>query len=39
MTYLKTQGYEAKYLQDGLTGFAEYLRGDKARDFIQSLPR
>lgn len=39
MTYLKTHGYEAKYLQDGLTGFAEYLRGDKARDFIQSLPR
>jgi len=39
MTYLKTQGYEAKYLQDGLTGLAEYLRGDKARDFIQSLPR
>jgi hypothetical protein len=24
---------------DGLTGLAEYLRGDKARDFIQSLPR
>lgn len=39
MTYLKAQGYEAKSLQDGLTGFAEYLRGDKARDFIQSLPR
>lgn len=39
MTYLKTQGYEAKYLQDGLTGLAEYLRGDKARDFVQSLPR
>ena len=39
MAYLKTQGYEAKYLQDGLTGLAEYLRGDKARDFVQSLPR
>jgi len=39
MTYLKTQGYEAKYLQDGLTGLAEYLRGDKARDFVRSLPR
>jgi len=39
MTYLKTKGYEAKYLQDGLTGLAEYLRGDKARDFVQSLPK
>ncbi|MEA2078794.1 MAG: rhodanese-like domain-containing protein [Pseudomonadota bacterium] len=39
MTYLKTKGYDVKYLQDGLTGLAEYLRGDKARDFIQSLPR
>lgn len=39
MTCLKTQGYEAKYLQDGLTGLAEYLRGDKARDFVRSLPR
>ena len=39
MTYLKTKGYDTKYLQDGLTGLAEYLRGDKARDFIQSLPR
>lgn len=38
MTYLKTQGYNAKYLVDGLTGLAEYLRGDKARDYIQSLP-
>lgn len=39
LTYLKTRGYEAKYLQDGLTGLAEYLRGDRAYDFIQSLPR
>ena len=39
MIYLKTKGYEVKYLQDGLTGLAEYLRGDRARDFIQSLPR
>lgn len=39
MTYLKTQGYEAKYLKDGLTGLAEYMRDDRAHDFIQSLPR
>ena len=34
MTYLKTQGYEVKYLTDGLLGLAGYLRGDNARDFI-----
>jgi len=39
MTFLRTQGYKAKYLKDGLLGFAEYLRGDKARDFVDSLPR
>ena len=39
LTYLKTRGYEAKFLEDGLTGLAEYLRGDRAYDFIQSLPR
>lgn len=33
MTYLKTQGYEVKYLTDGLLGLAGYLRGDNARDF------
>jgi len=34
MTYLKTQGYEVKYLTDGLLGLAGYLRGDNAHDFI-----
>ncbi len=34
MTYLKTQGYEVKYLTDGLLGLAGNLRGDNARDFI-----
>lgn len=28
MTYLRTRGYNAKYLSDGLVGLAEYLRGD-----------
>ena len=37
MTYLKTRGYEVRYLQDGLIGLAEYLRGDRARNFVQSL--
>jgi len=26
---------KAKYLTDGLTGLAENLRGDAARDFVQ----
>jgi len=34
MTYLKTQGYEVKYLTDGLLGLAGYLRGDNAHEFI-----
>ena len=35
MIYLKTKGFHSKYLADGLVGLAEYLRGDKAREFIQ----
>lgn len=35
MTYLKTKGYKAKYLTDGLLGLAGNLRGDKARKFIK----
>ncbi len=34
MAYLKTQGFDAKYLEDGLLGLAELLRGDKAREFM-----
>ncbi len=34
MAYLKTQGFDVKYLEDGLVGLAELLRGDKARDFL-----
>jgi len=34
-TYLTLRGYQSKYLTDGLLGLAEYLRGDKARDFIR----
>jgi rhodanese-related sulfurtransferase len=33
-TYLTLKGYRSKYLVDGVVGLAEYLRGDKARDFI-----
>ncbi len=37
MVFLRTKGFQSKYLVDGLTGFAEYLRGDKARILIQRL--
>jgi len=33
MAYLRTKGYNARYLTDGLTGLAEALRGDEAKDF------
>jgi rhodanese-related sulfurtransferase len=35
MVYLKTKGYNARYLEDGLVGLAETLRGDTAREFIK----
>jgi rhodanese-related sulfurtransferase len=34
MLFLKTRGFKVKYLDDGLTGLAEYLRGDNAKFFI-----
>lgn len=37
MTYLKTKGYESMYLKEGLIGLAEFLRGDNAKDFIDSM--
>lgn len=36
MTYLKTQGYNVKYLTDGLLGLAGVLRGDNAKEFIDA---
>jgi rhodanese-related sulfurtransferase len=32
--YLITKGYKARYLNDGLLGLAELLRGDTAREFM-----
>jgi rhodanese-related sulfurtransferase len=32
--YLVTKGYRARYLNDGLLGLAERLRGDTAREFM-----
>jgi rhodanese-related sulfurtransferase len=37
MSYLRTQGYNAKYLTDGLIGLAENLRGERAKDFVDAL--
>lgn len=37
MAYLRTKGYNARYLTDGLTGLAENLRGDTAADFMEEL--
>ncbi len=37
--YLVTRGYRARYLNDGLLGLTELLRGDKARDFIKTTTR
>lgn len=38
MAYLRTQGYQVRYLEDGLIGLAEKLRGDDARMLMQFLP-
>lgn len=37
MVYLKSKGYNAAYLSEGLLGLADYLRGDKAKNFIQNF--
>jgi rhodanese-related sulfurtransferase len=36
MVYLKTKGYNVKYLEDGLVGLAEALRGDTAKEFVKA---
>lgn len=38
-TYLALKGYRSKYLVDGFVGLAEYLRGDKAKDFINETKK
>jgi len=37
MAYLRTKGLNARYLTDGLTGLAENLRGDNAKDFMEEI--
>jgi rhodanese-related sulfurtransferase len=36
-TFLTLKGYQSKYLVEGLLGLADYLRGDRARDFINEM--
>ena len=37
MLYLRSKGIKAKYLTNGLIGLAENLRGDNAKDFINTI--
>lgn len=37
MAYLRSKGYNARYLTDGLTGLAEALRGDSAKEFMEEI--
>jgi rhodanese-related sulfurtransferase len=36
-TFLRLQGFNTRYLVDGLIGLAEYWRGDNAKEFIDEL--
>ena len=38
MAYLRTKGFQVRYLEDGLITLAENLRGDDARMLLQFLP-
>jgi len=35
--YLTMQGYHSRYLTDGMLGIANHLRGDVARDYMNSI--
>ena len=35
--FLKLKGFNARYLTDGLLGAVDYLRGDKARDYMAKV--
>jgi len=35
--YLKLLGYDARYLTDGMLGMVDYLRGDRAKDYINKI--
>jgi rhodanese-related sulfurtransferase len=35
--YLTLRGFKARYLSDGMLGLVDYLRGDRARDYLRRL--
>jgi len=35
--YLKLNGFNARYLTDGMLKVVDYLRGDKARDYMKKI--
>lgn len=35
--FLKLKGFNARYLTDGMLGIVDYLRGDKARDYMTKI--
>ena len=35
--FLKLKGFDARYLTDGMLKVVDYLRGDKARDYLEKL--
>jgi len=37
--YLKLNGFNARYLTDGMLKVVDYLRGDKALDYMKKLER
>ena len=37
--YLKLKGYNARYLTDGMLKIVDYLRGDKAKDYMKKIKK
>ena len=37
--FLKLKGFRAKYLTDGMLKLVDFLRGDKARDYMQEVKK
>jgi rhodanese-related sulfurtransferase len=37
--YLMLKGYNARYLSDGLLNTADYLRGDRAKEFLEEVEK
>ncbi|WP_367264219.1 rhodanese-like domain-containing protein, partial [Nitratifractor sp.] len=35
--FLKLKGFEARYLTDGMLGIVDYLRGDRAKNYMEKI--